>query len=137
MDNARTTEPLDASRREFLRGSGAALVVPFTLGVTARPALAAATTGATTGEASVGAYIRIAADNTVTVVLGSSEMGQGILTGLSQLVGSRHRLPLSGENIFLLRFESGSVAIDRGRQGVGEGQFVVHRGKVYRTVGRL
>ena len=34
----------------------------------------------------VGAWIRIGADETVTILVGSSEMGQGVLTGLPQIV---------------------------------------------------
>jgi isoquinoline 1-oxidoreductase beta subunit len=66
-------------RRDFLRNGAAGLVVCFTLGVAAG--------GARAGTATMlGAYIQIASDNTVTVYIGASEMGQGIMTGLAQLV---------------------------------------------------
>ena len=65
------------SRRAFLQ-SGAALVVAFALPATGRAAAAGAT--------ALSAYVRIAADNRVTVVCGSSEMGQGVLTAIPMLV---------------------------------------------------
>jgi len=81
-------------RRNFLRGGAAGLVVCFTMGVTSK--LARAGTGTM-----VGAYIQIAPDavstssNIVTVYIGISEMGQGIMTGLGQLVAEELMLPWS------------------------------------------
>lgn len=73
----------DLSRRGFLTLTGAGLVLPMGFALTSRAAEAA-------GSAPVmlGAYLRLAPDTTVTVVLGSTEMGQGILTGLAQIVAS-------------------------------------------------
>ena len=70
------------SRRELLTAGAAALVVPFAFTPDSKGAMAANAPGA----GAIGAYVKIDAANNVTVVLGSSEMGQGILTGLSQLV---------------------------------------------------
>jgi isoquinoline 1-oxidoreductase subunit beta len=71
--------PSGTSRRGFLAGAGAALVVGFTLPQSGR-ALAA--------EAgfSPNAWLRITPDNRITVVCGSSEMGQGVLTAIPQLL---------------------------------------------------
>ena len=71
--------PSGTTRRGFLAGAGAALVVGFTLPHAGR-ALAA--------EASFtpNAWLRITPDNRVTVVCGSSEMGQGVLTAIPQLM---------------------------------------------------
>ncbi len=70
------------SRRGFLIGAstvGAGLSIGFL------PALASATAkNATMDE--VNAWVQIAADDTVTVRIVRSEMGQGTLTGLAQLV---------------------------------------------------
>jgi isoquinoline 1-oxidoreductase beta subunit len=79
-------------RRDFLRGGAAGLVVCFTVGVGPRDARAG--TGAM-----LGAYIQIApapqdaAANLVTIYAGPSEMGQGILSGLAQLVAEELMLP--------------------------------------------
>ena len=76
------------NRRDFMRRTSAALMVPFAVPLANRGAQAAAAPG----SGSVGAYIRIDTSNIVTVVLGSSEMGQGILTGLAQLVAEELNL---------------------------------------------
>jgi isoquinoline 1-oxidoreductase beta subunit len=68
------------SRRSILQGGIATLAVAFTASLSNREAMAA------TGSAYVGAYIKISSDGTVTVLIGSTEMGQGILSGLAQVV---------------------------------------------------
>lgn len=68
------------SRRGFLKGAGAAgLIVGFHFNP-AGPAFAAA------GPVMVNAFIRIAPDNTVTVLSKHVEMGQGSYTGLATIV---------------------------------------------------
>ncbi|MEO5696722.1 MAG: xanthine dehydrogenase family protein molybdopterin-binding subunit [Burkholderiaceae bacterium] len=71
------------SRRRFLQSSGAAaLVIGFTLPVVGGRALAA-------GESAVfspNAYLRLTADGRVTVICGSAEMGQGVLTAIPMLL---------------------------------------------------
>jgi isoquinoline 1-oxidoreductase beta subunit len=73
-------ETLRLDRRRFLGGAAAAFLMPVTL--TLKPASAEAA-GAV---ADVGAYIRIDASNTVTLVTGQTEMGQGIGSGLAQIM---------------------------------------------------
>lgn len=73
------------SRRAFLKAggtTGAALVVSFALPLSTPRALAAA------GAAmfAPNAFLRITPDNQVTVVCGSSEMGQGVLTAVPMLL---------------------------------------------------
>lgn len=75
---AAKTDALVLDRRSFLAGAAAALLVPVTLTVAPRGA-AAATTG-------VGAFIRIDGSNVVTLVTGQTEMGQGIGSGLAQIM---------------------------------------------------
>jgi isoquinoline 1-oxidoreductase beta subunit len=67
------------SRRDFLKSSG--LVIGFTLPAAARLAQAA-----TPAEFKPNAYLRVGADERVTVVVGLSEMGQGVHTAIPQLV---------------------------------------------------
>ena len=67
------------SRRAFLQGSGA-LVIGFALPSGGRAATAAAKATA------LSAYVRIGRDNKVTVVCGSAEMGQGVLTAIPMLL---------------------------------------------------
>ncbi len=72
----------NASRRDFLKTSalaGGGLVIGFTLPGAARFAQAAS-------EFKPNAYLRIGTDDTVTVICGLSEMGQGVLTAIPMLV---------------------------------------------------
>jgi isoquinoline 1-oxidoreductase beta subunit len=69
----------DTSRRDFLKTSGAgALVIGFTLPLPGRVEAAQ--------DVPMSAYLRIAPDSKVTVVCGSAEMGQGVLTAIPMLV---------------------------------------------------
>jgi isoquinoline 1-oxidoreductase subunit beta len=71
------------SRRDFLKTSGAAaLVIGFALPTATGRALAATASPVF----SPNAYLRITPDNRVTVVCGSSEMGQGVLTAIPMLL---------------------------------------------------
>ena len=74
------------SRRGFLKGSavlGGGLVVAFVVPGGNRFATAAENEGKAFAP---NAFLRIAPDNSVTVLLGHSEMGQGIWTGLTMLI---------------------------------------------------
>ena len=85
MDNA-TFDSLDVnrpSRRGFLKTSGAAaLVVGFALPLASGRALAATTAPVFAPNA----YLRITPDNRVSVICGSVEMGQGVLTAIPMLL---------------------------------------------------
>lgn len=74
-----TDDIMHASRRDVLRGGGS-LVIACTLGFSGRVAAAA---GASTP---IGAFIEITSANKINVLVPSNEMGQGIMTGLAQLV---------------------------------------------------
>lgn len=78
----RNGQAFETSRRGFL-GGGAALVVAFTLPLASGRALAAADSKA---AFSPNAWLRITPDNHITVICGSSEMGQGVLTAIPQLM---------------------------------------------------
>jgi isoquinoline 1-oxidoreductase subunit beta len=74
---------MSASRRDFLKTSalaGGGLVIGFTLPAAVRLAEAAG------NEARLSAYLRIAANNDITVVCGLSEMGQGVHTAIPMLI---------------------------------------------------
>ena len=84
-----TATPAAASRRGFLKlgtAAGAGLVLGFHWAGGGFARRAGATTGATTGATAPNAFIRIAPDNTVTVLIKHLEMGQGVFTGLPTLV---------------------------------------------------
>jgi isoquinoline 1-oxidoreductase beta subunit len=74
------THAVQATRRQFLQGSAAStLVVGFALPQSGRAAVGPA-------AFSPNAFLRITQDNRITVVCGSSEMGQGVLTSIPMLV---------------------------------------------------
>jgi isoquinoline 1-oxidoreductase beta subunit len=83
-------------RRQFLAGAAAAFLVPVVLTATARPARAAAS--------GVGAYIKIDDSNNVTLITGQTEMGQGIGSGLAQIMAEELMLDWSQ-----VRFEHAPV----------------------------
>lgn len=78
------------SRRDFIRTGavlGGGLMVAFRVSAGGRRADAGVpAAGGVPGEASPNAYLRIAPDNTITVVLAHAEMGQGIWTTLPMLI---------------------------------------------------
>ena len=79
-----STPPLAGpTRRDFLKTGGtAALVIGFALPAAAGRALAAGPSAAF----SPSAFLRITPDDRVTVVCGSAEMGQGVLTAIPMLL---------------------------------------------------
>ena len=97
-DGASSPQALpSASRRSVLKG-GAALTVSFALPLAAGRALAQAAAapgkaghgspahGAPSNTFAPNAWLRITPDNKVTVVCGSAEMGQGVLTAIPMML---------------------------------------------------
>ncbi|RVU20636.1 xanthine dehydrogenase family protein molybdopterin-binding subunit [Methylobacterium oryzihabitans] len=75
------------SRRTFLAGAVAgALVVGFRLDLAGMKALAAGAPDLSAGKPQPNAFVRIGADDTVTVVIKHLDMGQGNTTGLATIV---------------------------------------------------
>ncbi len=72
---------MSLSRRGFLQGSAASLAIAFYV-----PTVAKALPKLGPPAPSPNAFLRIDADDSVTVVLAHSEMGQGIWTGLAMLI---------------------------------------------------
>ncbi len=85
------------TRRTIIAGTATALIVPFAVTVLggAQPSSTAITTTAATVSTALGAYIKIDNLNNVTLFIGSSEMGQGIMTGMAQLVAEELSLTWS------------------------------------------
>ena len=70
------------SRREFLGATAGGLVLGFALPLRGRPRAEAAAAG----PAAVTAFLRIAPDETVTILCNHSEMGQGVWTMVTMLI---------------------------------------------------
>ena len=73
------------SRRDFLR-TGVAAGGVFVLGLYLPPARRLAGAAATPEQFPLSALVRIARDGTVTIVVGQSEMGQGIVTSVPMII---------------------------------------------------
>ncbi len=76
---------VNVSRRDFLK-AGALLGGGLVLGVSLSSNALPAKQGAKAGVMSLNAFVRIGADDTVTIVVNHSEMGQGVYTSLPMLV---------------------------------------------------
>jgi isoquinoline 1-oxidoreductase subunit beta len=133
LDALPTIEP---SRRSFLKiagGSGAGLVLglgPTVVGFDAASAAAPA------GVLSSSPFLRIASDNTVTVVLKHLDMGQGAATGLSTLVAEE--LDASWHQICTEFAPSDPIKyknLEFGVQGVGGSNGLSNSFEQYRTAG--
>ena len=76
------------SRRQFIVSSAAAggMLLGFSLPLVSRVARAASGTSPVPSTATVNAWIRIGSDERITILVGSSEMGQGVISALPQIV---------------------------------------------------
>ncbi len=93
---------INVSRRDFLKAGaflGGGLVLGFTLPLGERLLLAE------TSVFAPNAFLRIGADDSVTVIVPQSEMGQGVLTSLPMLVAEELEVDWSK-----VRFEQGPAA---------------------------
>jgi CO/xanthine dehydrogenase Mo-binding subunit len=106
------------SRRAFLRGSGA-LIVGFSF---AARALADTVNISPAGPTGIDAWITVHADNTVTVLAGKVEYGQGTTTGLRQIAAEE--LGVSFDQIRWVRPETGVTP----NQGATVGSSSISRG---------
>jgi isoquinoline 1-oxidoreductase beta subunit len=75
---------VNLSRRDFLKAGAVigGLVLGFHIPVSRRPAKAATPAQ----QAALNAWVRIGKDGTVTIIVGQSEMGQGIMTAIPMIV---------------------------------------------------
>ncbi len=117
------------SRREFLRtaaGIGGGLIIGLTLPAAARFGAASAVPGPAAGPHSdeVNAFVKIDGEGTVTLVMHKSEMGQGVYTGLAQLLAEELECDLArvrietapvaavyNNPVFPVQFTGGSMSI--------------------------
>lgn len=90
MSNELTTELVHVpseTRRRFLKGAAAlALTIGFEWAGPTRRAMAATATAAQHGEFEPNAFLRIGADDSVTVIAKHVELGQGAYTGIATIV---------------------------------------------------
>ena len=124
--------PLTMSRRQFL---GAAAAVGGGLVVGFRVPFAGEATAQEAGTAEINAWVVVKPDDTVVIRIARSEMGQGTLTGLAQLVAEeldcdwakvQTEFPTPGQNLARKRvwgnFSTG------GSRGIRDSQEYVRKG---------
>ena len=82
---AKTSSPDDSThritRRQFLGAAGGGLVLGFVL-----PSLAGFDEAHAASAATVNSWLQIGTDDSITLTIGSSEMGQGSFSGLAQIL---------------------------------------------------
>src|ERR1700681_3415968 len=111
-----TTAPV-LNRREFLKtgaAGGAALVIAFHLPASAH---AAAEDQEKKPPNPLNAWVRITPDNRVTLILGKSEMGQGIMTALPMILAEE--LYLDWKNVNIEQAPTNPKVYDHGTGGSG------------------
>ncbi len=108
------------SRRRFLGHSaftGGALILSFSLPAAANGRGAAAGTATATP---VGAWVIVGSDESVTVYVGASDMGQGVRTALPQILADEMRVPWIN-----VRAEQAPAAFVYGNPLLGGAQFTL------------
>ncbi len=112
-----TTAPV-LNRREFLKtgaAGGAALVIGFHLPSSAFAAIAEDQEKKPVNP--LNAWVRIAPDNQVTLILGKSEMGQGIMTALPMILAEE--LYLDWKQVKIEQAPTNPKIYDHGTGGSG------------------
>lgn len=135
MSGPMVISPASSSRRGFLKGAAAGgLVVAFHIPFNAR-AEGAAAPAASKGTPEVNAWVVVKPDDTIVIRIARSEMGQGTLTGLAQLVAEEldadwskvtTEYPTPGQNLARKRVW-GSFSTG-GSRGIRESHDLVRKG---------
>src|SRR5579863_2412880 len=106
------------NRRDFLKttaSAGAALVVGFHLGASSADASAVDQEKKTVNP--FNAWVRITPDNQVTLILGKSEMGQGIMTALPMILAEE--LSVDWKSVKIEQADTNPDVYDLGTGGSG------------------
>jgi isoquinoline 1-oxidoreductase beta subunit len=121
--------PEEAGRRDFLRAAaqvGGGLVLTLVLPACgpkrAASGLGGASAGASAGGGAggqVNAWLKIAGDNTITVLVDRSEMGQGVYTALPTLLAEELEVPLTAIRIEAAPVGDAYINVGNGGQVTG------------------
>lgn len=110
MDDSRISKAGELDRRNFLKLTGGFLLAITLDGLTNR-ALAQGS-----GQTSITTYLRIGADESVTVLVGGGEMGQGIYTGLA--MGAAEELMVKWDSVKVEPITAASSWLSAGSGGI-------------------
>jgi isoquinoline 1-oxidoreductase subunit beta len=130
IDDAR---PIDTSRRDFCRHAAAAggLVLAMTL-----PAFGERPQGRTAASAvPLNAWLVIATDNSVTVIVDRSEMGQGVYTALPTLLAEELEIDLPEIKVVAAPVGDAYINVGNGGQVTGTSNSVQDAWEKLRTAG--
>jgi len=121
---AASGRPEETGRRDFLRGAARlggglvlALVLPACAPKRAASGMRGASAGGTGGQ--VNAWLKIAGDNTITVLVDRSEMGQGVYTALPTLLAEELEVPLAKIRIEAAPVGDAYINVGNGGQVTG------------------
>lgn len=131
----RPEAPTALDRREFLKAStlaGGGLVIGISLAGCSKPAEMAAKSAA--GGQPV-AWLRIGGDNSITILVDKSEMGQGVYTALPMLLAEELDLPLRAVKVVAAPAGAPYVNIFLGTQITGGSTSVREGWQKLRTAG--
>ncbi len=133
----------DPSRRDFLSltaTAGGGLILALTLpGLTGRSGLAAAAAARSPGprypDVQLNAWLKIAPDNSITVIVDRSEMGQGVYTALPTLLAEELRVDLEAIHIAAAPVGDAYVSPGNGGQVTGTSNSVQESWEKLRMAG--
>lgn len=109
---------VELSRRDFLRGLGGGLIIALLLGPRegeAGPPSGRGRRGGPELPEELGAWLKIGADESITVFTGKVEVGQGIRTSLAQVVAEQ--LAIAPERVAMVMGDTALTPWDRGTHG--------------------
>jgi isoquinoline 1-oxidoreductase beta subunit len=130
---ARETRPTDHSRREFLQRTarlGGGLVLALAL-----PGIQSGSRGAALSSNQLNAWLRIGSDDSITILVDRSEMGQGVYTALPTLIAEELEVDPSHINVVAAPVGEPYVNVLNGGQVTGTSNSVPEAWDKLRTAG--
>jgi isoquinoline 1-oxidoreductase subunit beta len=130
---ARKIHATDHSRREFLQrtvGLGGGLVLTLAL-----PGIRSGSRGAALSSNQLNAWLRIGSDDSITILVDRSEMGQGVYTALPTLIAEELEVDPSQINVVAAPVGEAYVNVLNGGQVTGTSNSVPEAWEKLRTAG--
>jgi isoquinoline 1-oxidoreductase beta subunit len=133
------TEPADRGRRDFISAgvaAGGGLLLGLTLSGSGKRASAAAGGAKSARTASqLNAWLKIGADNSITIIVDRSEMGQGVYTALPMLIAEELNVNLEAIQVVAAPVGDAYVNPGNGGQVTGTSNSVQDAWEKLRTAG--
>ena len=133
------TEPADRGRRDFISAgvaAGGGLLLGLTLSGSGKRASAAAGGAKSARTASqLNAWLKIGADNSITIIVDRSEMGQGVYTALPMLIAEELNVNLDAIQVVAAPVGDAYINPGNGGQVTGTSNSVQDAWEKLRTAG--